>query len=85
MLLDGVATNASRPAVVHIGALFQSNSTIGKVAKIAIREAINDVNSNPTILHGTKLNLRVVDSTCAGFLGFIRGMSTHWKLFYISQ
>ena len=77
MLLDGVASNASRPAIVDIGALLHFNSTIGQVAKIAIQEAINDVNSNSTILHGTKLNLRMIDSTCGGFLGFIRGMSTN--------
>ena len=76
MLLGAVANNASRPASVNIGALFHSNSTIGKVAKIAIQEAVNDVNLNSTILNGTKLNLILGDSVCSGFLGFIQGTST---------
>ncbi|KAK4348933.1 hypothetical protein RND71_031688 [Anisodus tanguticus] len=36
----------SRPAVVNVGAIFTFDSTIGRVAKIAIQEAVKDVNSN---------------------------------------
>lgn len=71
---NGDGNNASRPAVINIGALFNFNSTIGKVAKIAIQEAVNDVNSNSSILHGSKLNLTMRDSVCSGFLGFIQAM-----------
>lgn len=71
---NGDGNNASRPAVINIGALFNFNSTIGKVAKIAIQEAVNDVNSNSSILHGSKLNLTMRDSVCSGFLGFIQGI-----------
>ncbi|KAK9756640.1 hypothetical protein RND81_01G111500 [Saponaria officinalis] len=74
LLLNGARTSASRPAVVHVGALFTFNSTIGKVAKIAIQEAVNDVNSNPSILQGTMLNLEMRDSICNGFSGFIQSM-----------
>jgi len=69
------ADSASRPAVINVGALFNFNSTIGRVAKIAIEEAVNEVNSNSTILHGTKLNIIKRNSVCNGFLGFVQGIS----------
>jgi len=81
MLLSAAANTAIRPSIVNIGALFHANSTIGKVAKIAVQEAVNDVNSNSTILNGTKLNLILGDSVCSGFLGFIQGTSTSQKSF----
>ncbi|KAL5778386.1 hypothetical protein ACOSP7_011312 [Xanthoceras sorbifolium] len=65
---------SSRPAVVNIGAIFMFNSTIGRVAKIAIEEAVKDVNSNSSVLHGTKLNLRMQNSNCSGFLGMVEAL-----------
>ncbi|KAG6644754.1 glutamate receptor 3.3 [Carya illinoinensis] len=62
---------SSRPAVVNIGALFTFESTIGRVAKIAIEEAVKDVNSNSSILHGTKLAVTMQDSNCSGFFGMV--------------
>lgn len=64
---------SSRPAVVNIGALFTMDSTIGKVAKIAIEEAVKDVNSNFSILHGTKLVVKMQNTNCSGFLGMVEG------------
>ncbi|OMO51259.1 GPCR, family 3 [Corchorus olitorius] len=65
---------SSRPAVVNIGAMFMLNSTIGKVAKIAIDEAIKDVNSNLSILQGTKLAVTMQNSNCSGFVGMVEAM-----------
>lgn len=65
---------SSRPAVVNIGAIFTLNSTIGRVAKIAIEEAIKDVNSNSSILPGTKLAVQIQNSNCNGFLGMVEGI-----------
>lgn len=64
---------SSRPAVVNIGALFTFDSTIGRVAKIAIEEAVKDVNSNFSILHGTKLIVKMHNTNCSGFLGMVEG------------
>jgi ionotropic glutamate receptor len=64
---------SSRPAVVNIGAIFTFDSTIGRVAKIAINEAVKDVNSNSSILHGTKLHVTMKDSNCSGFFGMVEG------------
>ena len=67
-------TNAStRPKIVNIGAILSFNSTIGKVAKIAIQAAMNDVNASPEVLHGTKLNISMRDSVRSGFLGVVDG------------
>ncbi|OWM81169.1 hypothetical protein CDL15_Pgr007200 [Punica granatum] len=65
---------SSRPAVVNIGAIFTFNSTIGRVAKIAIEEALNDVNSNSSILPGTKLAVKMQNSNCNGFLGMVEAL-----------
>ncbi|KAK2988212.1 hypothetical protein RJ640_020694 [Escallonia rubra] len=65
---------SSRPAVVKIGAIFTVDSTIGRVAKIAIEAAVNDVNSNSSILPGTKLNINMQNSNCSGFLGMVGAM-----------
>lgn len=74
VLANGPANDAARPAVINIGALFNFNSTVGKVAKIAIQEAVDDVNADSSILNGSKLNLIMRDSVCSGFLGFIQAM-----------
>ncbi|XP_021717753.1 glutamate receptor 3.3 [Chenopodium quinoa] len=71
---NGAGNDAARPAVINVGALFNFNSSIGKVAKIALQEAVNDVNSDSSVLHGTKLNLIMKESVCSGFLGFIQAM-----------
>ena len=74
LLLVGIFANgcsgnvSSRAAVVNIGAIFTFESTIGRVAKIAIEEAVKDVNSNASVLPGTKLVLQMQDSNCSGFL-----------------
>ncbi|XP_062026485.1 glutamate receptor 3.3 [Rosa rugosa] len=65
---------SSRPAAVNIGALFTYDSTIGKVAKIAIEEAVKDVNSNFSILHGTKLVAKFQNTNCSGFLGMVEAL-----------
>ncbi|GFZ10547.1 glutamate receptor 3.3 [Actinidia rufa] len=65
---------SSRPAVVNIGAMFSFDSTIGRVAKIAIEEAVKDVNSNSIVLTGTKLVVHMQDSNCSGVLGMVRAL-----------
>lgn len=72
----GDSTNVStRPEVVNIGALFSFRSMIGKVGKIAVEAAVEDVNSDPSILGGTKLKLSLHDTNYSGFLGIIECMS----------
>lgn len=63
----------SRPAVVTVGGFLAFDSTIGRVAKIAIDEAVKDVNSNSSILPGTKLAIVMQNTNCSGFLGMIEG------------
>ncbi|KAF3443694.1 hypothetical protein FNV43_RR13384 [Rhamnella rubrinervis] len=54
--------------------LFTHNSVIGRSAKPAILAAVNDVNSDPTVLHGTKLNVIFHDTNCSGFLGTVEAL-----------
>ncbi|KAL5557698.1 hypothetical protein UlMin_033909 [Ulmus minor] len=70
---------SSRPAVVNIGAMFTFDSTIGRVAKIAIEEAVKDVNSNSSILQGTKIVVKMKDTNCSGFIGMIEALQVMEK------
>ncbi|KAL2522075.1 Glutamate receptor 3.3 [Forsythia ovata] len=75
VLSNGLTANvSSRPAVVKVGAIFTLDSTIGRVAKIAIKEAVKDVNSNSSVLRGTKLVVKIRNSNCSGFLGLVEAL-----------
>uniref|UniRef100_A0A2P2IQI1 Glutamate receptor n=1 Tax=Rhizophora mucronata TaxID=61149 RepID=A0A2P2IQI1_RHIMU len=75
LLASGYAKNVTtRPAVVTIGAIFSFDSTIGRVAKIAIEEAIKDVNANTSILQGTKLEIKMQNSNCSGFVAMVEAL-----------
>ena len=70
----GVSKNVTtRPKSVTAGAILTFNSTVGKVARIAIQAAVNDVNSDPSVLGGTKLNIKMQDTNFSGFRGIIEG------------
>lgn len=69
------AKASSNISVVNVGAIFPFNSTIGKVAKVAMLAALDDLNSNPDVLGGTKLNITMKDSGYSGFLGIVEGIS----------
>ncbi|GFQ05272.1 glutamate receptor 3.4 [Phtheirospermum japonicum] len=62
------------PSVVNVGALFTFNSVIGRSVGPAILAAIEDVNSDATILKGTKINLILRDTNCSGFFGTVQAM-----------
>ncbi|KAL3848974.1 hypothetical protein ACJIZ3_010856 [Penstemon smallii] len=65
---------SNRPKNVNIGALFTYNSVIGRSAMPAILAAVEDVNSDTTILKNTKLNLIMQDTNCSGFVGTIEAL-----------
>lgn len=72
VLSNGLSGNgSSRPSVVNVGAVFVFDSIIGHVAKIAIEEAVKDVNSNSSVLAGTKLVVKMQNSNCSGFVGMV--------------
>ncbi|XP_062190639.1 glutamate receptor 3.4-like [Phragmites australis] len=63
--------NLTRPAEVRIGALFTFDSVIGKAVRPAIELAVADVNTDPSILPGTKLSVLMQDTNSSGFVGTI--------------
>ncbi|XP_073142342.1 glutamate receptor 3.3-like isoform X2 [Henckelia pumila] len=72
---NGLSANASsRPKIVSVGAILALDSTIGKVAKIAIEEAVKDVNANSSVLSGTTLVVDIRNTNCSGFLGLIEAL-----------
>lgn len=68
ILFCGIA-HSGRLESVNIGAVFTFDSVIGRVAKASMEMAVSDVNSDPTVLNGTKLNLIMKDGMCNAFLG----------------
>ncbi|KAL5557360.1 hypothetical protein UlMin_039596 [Ulmus minor] len=67
-------SNTTRPQVVNVGALICLNSTIGKIAKLAIDIAIEEVNSHPSILKGTTLKVATQDTKTSDFLGIVEAL-----------
>ncbi|KAK7346274.1 hypothetical protein VNO80_20789 [Phaseolus coccineus] len=68
----GISSVYRTPRTVNVGALLSFNSTVGRVAKVAIEAAVDDVNSDATILNGTKLNILLLDTKLSsGFLGIV--------------
>ncbi|CAL5394244.1 unnamed protein product [Camellia sinensis] len=74
------SVSSSKPNVVNIGALYTFNSVIGRSAKPGIEAAVDDVNSNSTVLAGMKLNLILHDTNCSGFLGTVEETYHPWIL-----
>ena len=70
-----VSSSSPRPSVANIGSLFTFDSVIGRAAGPAIAAAVDDVNSDPTVLPGTRLNLISHNTNCSGFLATVEGIS----------
>ncbi|GJV90377.1 glutamate receptor 3.6-like protein, partial [Tanacetum coccineum] len=68
------ASVSTRPDVVNIASILTFNSIIGKVAKIALQAAIDDVNVHPTILSGTKLKITFHDSNYSAFMSIMEAL-----------
>ncbi|KAM3296723.1 hypothetical protein ACQJBY_038863 [Aegilops geniculata] len=66
---------ATGPPVVNIGSILQFDSTTGGVAAVAIHTALEDINSDPTVLNGTTLKVQMKDTNCFdGFLGMVQAL-----------
>ncbi|KAL8131211.1 glutamate receptor 3.4-like isoform X3 [Apium graveolens] len=70
----GRNVSASELTVFNVGALFTVNSVIGRSVKPAIEAAIDDVNSDSSILQGKQLKLITRDTNCSGFLGTVEAL-----------
>ncbi|KAJ6973259.1 hypothetical protein NC653_033554 [Populus alba x Populus x berolinensis] len=68
------SSSSPRPSVANIGSLFTFDSVIGRAAGPAIAAAVDDVNSDPTVLPGTRLNLISHNTNCSGFLGTVEAL-----------
>ncbi|GFZ00379.1 glutamate receptor 2 [Actinidia rufa] len=56
---------------VNVGAIFTFSTINAKVAGIAMNAAMEDVNSDPSVLGGKKLAIHMHDSNYSGFLSII--------------
>lgn len=76
LLPNGIGKSlATRPSVVNIGSILRLNSTTGGVSDVAIRAAVEDINSDPTVLNGTTLQVQTRDTNCDdGFLGMVQAL-----------
>lgn len=67
--------NSTAPPFVNIGVLYSFNTSVGRMAKIAVEAAVADINSDPSILGNTKLNLSLQeDSKYRGFLSIAEAL-----------
>lgn len=71
LCIRGYTEGVLNPEVVNIGAIFTFSTINGKVAKIAMKAAEQDVNSDPSILGGRKLAITLHDSNYSGFLSIV--------------
>jgi len=70
----GLDNSTVPPPFVNIGVLYSFNTSVGRMVKIAVEAAVADINSDPTILGNTKLNLSLQeDSKYRGFLSIAEG------------
>ncbi|CAL0330806.1 unnamed protein product [Lupinus luteus] len=73
--------NSTIPDFVNIGVLYSFNTSVGRIVKIAVEAAVEDVNADPSILGKTKLNVSLQeDSKYRGFLSIAEAlqlMATH--------
>ncbi|XP_031107179.1 glutamate receptor 3.3-like isoform X2 [Ipomoea triloba] len=68
------STLSAKPSVVNVGCILTLRSDIGKITKSVIETALEDINSNPDVLGGTKLNLSIVDDRNSGLLGIVEAI-----------
>ncbi|KAK9163463.1 hypothetical protein Syun_004365 [Stephania yunnanensis] len=62
------------PKVVNIDAVFSFDSVIGRSSKTAIEAAFYDIDSDPSILKGIRLNTIIKNSKCCVFNGAVEGV-----------
>ncbi|XP_073150455.1 glutamate receptor 3.5-like [Henckelia pumila] len=73
--VDGNSTVVSDgKRVLNVGALFTLNSAIGRSVRPALVAAMEDVNSDATILQDTELNFIFQDTNCSAFLGTVEAI-----------
>ncbi|XP_019185484.1 PREDICTED: glutamate receptor 3.3-like isoform X2 [Ipomoea nil] len=68
------STLSARPRVVNIGCILTLRSDVGKITKSVIETAVEDINSNPTVLGGTKLNITILDNNSNGLQGIVEAI-----------
>ncbi|KAM0025835.1 putative periplasmic binding protein-like I [Helianthus debilis subsp. tardiflorus] len=56
---------------VNIGAIMTVKTINGRVSSIAMKAAVDDVNSDPNLLPGKTLNLSIHDANFSGFLSIV--------------
>ncbi|XP_019185479.1 PREDICTED: glutamate receptor 3.6-like [Ipomoea nil] len=74
-LCEGVnSTLSARPSVLNIGCILTLRSDVGKITKLVIETAVKDINSNPAVLGGTKLNVTILDNNSSGLMGIVEAI-----------
>ena len=71
-----VPDNFTIPSFVNFGVLYSFNTSVGRMVKTAVQAAVDDVNSDPSILANTKLKASLQEDTkYRGFLSIAEGTS----------
>ena len=73
LFLAGFSEEIQQSGVINIGSILSFATINGRVAKIAMTAAVEDVNSDSSVLGGRKLVLSMHDSNYSGFLDIMGG------------
>ncbi|XAR73067.1 hypothetical protein NMG60_11019927 [Bertholletia excelsa] len=71
LVIGAFCEEVPKTDTVNIGAIFTFKSINGQVSKIAMNAAMEDINSDPSVLGGKKLSISMHDSNFSGFLGIV--------------
>lgn len=71
LVIGTLSVAFSQSDMVNIGTILTLKTINGRVASIAMKTAVDDINSDPNILPGKKLNLTFHDANFSGFLSII--------------
>ena len=68
--------------IIRVGALLDVDSALGKSCLDALQLAVNNVNSNPLLLNGFKLQLLPANSYCDAIAGASSGNKNQTKMLF---
>ena len=73
IILGALSVVEPKSDIINIGYIVPLQTINGRVSSIALKAAVDDVNSDPTILLGRQLKISVHDTNFTGFYGILGG------------
>ena len=84
MFLGAFSAVNSKTDIINIGYIVALQSIHGRVSSIALKAAVDDVNSDPIVLPGRRLTISIHDSNYTGLYGIFGGKKNSCQC-YLNQ